>query len=224
MPRERQSRLERDPIGEREVPGSALYGVQTLRARENFHVSSLRIHPEIITAYAELKKASAEANAATGGLDDDAARTIVQAADEIIAGGLRDQFRLDVFQAGAGTSYNMNLNEVIANRALELLGARRGDYARLDPNDDVNKAQSTNDTMPTAMRIASVRLARQLIEALEKLAQGFDTKSNEFADVRKAGRTHLHDATPMTLGEEFRAYGRNVGRVAQRIRILEEPL
>src|SRR4051812_16117273 len=218
MPRERQSRLERDPIGEREVPGSALYGVQTLRARENFHVSSLRIHPEIITAYAELKKASAEANAATGGLDDDAARTIVQAADEIIAGRWRDQFRLDVFQAGAGTSYNMNLNEVIANRGLELMGAARGDYSRIDPNDDVNKSQSTNDTMPTAMRITAVRLARALDAALTDLTGALAEKAREFTNVRKAARTHLHDATPITLGEEFAAYASTIRRAADRVR------
>jgi fumarate hydratase, class II len=217
-------RLERDPVGEVRVPAEALYGVQTARALDNFAVSTLRIHPLFITVYAEVKKAAAMANMETGGLPREKGEAVVRAADEIIAGGQRDQFRLDVFQAGAGTSYNMNVNEVIANRALEHLGARRGDYARLDPNDDVNKSQSTNDTMPTAMRIAAVRLARQLTEALEKLAQAFDTKADEFADVRKAGRTHLHDATPITLGEEFRAYGGNVGRVAERIRSLEQPL
>jgi aspartate ammonia-lyase len=217
-------RIERDPVGEVRVPADALYGVQTARALDNFSVSPLRIHGLFFTAYAEVKKAAAMTNMETGGLAREKGQAIVRAADEVIAGGHREEFRLDVFQAGAGTSYNMNLNEVIANRALELIGARRGDYARLDPNDDVNKSQSTNDTMPTVMRIASIRLARQLTEALEKLAEAFDAKADEFADVRKAGRTHLHDATPMTLGEEFRAYGRNVGRVAGRIKQLEEPL
>jgi fumarate hydratase, class II len=151
-------RVERDPVGEVRVPADALYGVQTARALDNFSVSALRIHPLFVTVYAEVKKAAAMANMETGALTREKGEAVVRAADEIIAGGLRDQFRLDVFQAGAGTSYNMNLNEVIANRALELLGARRGDYGRLNPNDDVNKSQSTNDTMPTTMRPSMPRL------------------------------------------------------------------
>jgi aspartate ammonia-lyase len=217
-------RLERDPVGEVRVPADALYGAQTARALDNFAVSTLRIHPLFITGYAEVKKAAALANMETGALTEEKGDAIVRAADELIAGGMRDQFRLDVFQAGAGTSYNMNLNEVIANRSLELMGGRRGDYARLDPNDDVNKSQSTNDTMPTTMRITAVRLARQLTAALDALADGFAAKADEFSDVRKAGRTHLHDATPMTLGEEFRAWGGNVRRAAERIRAVEDSL
>ena len=170
-------RVERDPVGEKRVPADALYGVQTARALENFRISALRIHPLFVVAYAEIKKAAAQANVKTGALDRDVADAIVKAADEVIEGRWSDQFRLDVFQAGAGTSYNMNVNEVIANRALELLGARRGDYARVNPNDDVNKGQSTNDTMPTAMRVTSVRLLRELTTTLDQLANSFSFAS-----------------------------------------------
>jgi aspartate ammonia-lyase len=229
MTRVRQARSERDPIGERAVPDRALYGVQTLRARENFRVSTLRIHPELITAYAEIKKAAAEANAATGALDASIAPAIIEAADEVIAGRWRDQFDLDVFQAGAGTSYNMNVNEVIANRALEILGDRRGNYERIGPNDDVNKSQSTNDTMPTAMRVAAIRLAHRLCASLDRLAASFEEKAKELAEIEKSGRTHLHDAVPMTLGDELGGYAANVRRARERIddavaRLHEVPL
>jgi aspartate ammonia-lyase len=217
-------RLERDPLGEKRVPADALYGVQTARALENFRISRQRIHPLFITAYAEIKKAAAEANVRTSGLDPTIGDAIVRAADELIAGQHRDQFDLDAFQAGAGTSYNMNLNEVIANRALEILGGSRGDYERVNPNDTVNKSQSTNDTMPTAMRVTAVRLLRQLVEATDALARTLDAKAEEFNDIVKAGRTHLHDATPMTLGDEFGAYGFNVRRASDRLRAAEDPL
>lgn len=217
-------RLERDPLGEKRVPAHALYGVQTARALENFRVSHHRIHPLFLTAYAEIKKAAAEANVRTSGLDPAIGDAIVRAADELIAGQHREEFDLDAFQAGAGTSYNMNMNEVIANRALELMGHVRGDYERVNPNDKVNKSQSTNDTMPTAMRVTAVRLLRQLVEAAETLAGSFESKAEEFKDVLKAGRTHLHDATPMTLGDEFGAYGFNVRRAADRLRATEDPL
>jgi aspartate ammonia-lyase len=217
-------RLERDPLGEKRVPSDALYGIQTARALESFRISDHRIHPLFITAYAEIKKAAAESNASTSGLDQTIADAIVRAAEEIIAGQHRDQFDLDAFQAGAGTSYNMSQNEVIANRALELLGHARGDYARVNPNDQVNKSQSTNDTMPTAMRVTAVRLLRQLVEALETLAGSLDAKAEEFAAVWKSGRTHLHDATPLTLGDEFGAYAFNVRRAADRLRATEDPL
>jgi len=217
-------RLERDPLGEKRVPAHALYGVQTARALENFRVSHHRIHPLFLTAYAEIKKAAAEANVRTSGLDPTIGDAIVRAADELIAGQHREEFDLDAFQAGAGTSYNMNMNEVIANRALELMGHARGDYERVNPNDKVNKSQSTNDTMPTAMRVTAVRLLRQLVEAAETLAGSFESKAEEFKDVLKAGRTHLHDATPMTLGDEFGAYGFNVRRAADRLRATEDPL
>jgi aspartate ammonia-lyase len=217
-------RVERDPVGEKRVPSDALYGVQTLRARENFQVSSLRVHPALITAYAEIKRAAAEANVRNGKLDRGVGEAVISAAEEVAGGRWREQFDLDVFQAGAGTSYNMNLNEVIANRALELLGHERGDYERVNPNDHVNKSQSTNDTMPTAMRVATVRLLRELLDALEDLAGAFSSKAEEFGDVKKSGRTHLHDAVPMTLGEEFGGYAGNVRRAAARLRALEDAL
>jgi aspartate ammonia-lyase len=221
---EKQFRLEHDPVGEVKVPADALYGVQTQRALDNFQISRLRIHPALFTAYAEIKKAAAYANVAVGKLDAEIGDAIQRAADEVIAGRWADQFRLDVFQAGAGTSYNMNVNEVIANRALELLGERRGDYRRLHPNDHVNKAQSTNDTMPTAMRVAAVRLMRETVAALDSLAAAFADKAAEFAEVRKSGRTHLHDATEMTLGQEFGGYAKNLQRAAARVRATEGDL
>jgi aspartate ammonia-lyase len=207
-----------------QVPADALYGIQTLRARENFRISRLRIGPELITAYAEIKKAAAEANLQTGELEPELGRAIIRAADEVIGGQWREEFDLDVFQAGAGTSYNMNTNEVIANRALEILGHSRGDYDRINPNDHVNKSQSTNDTMPTALRVAAVRLLRELVAALEDLTGAFAEKSKEFADIRKAGRTHLHDAVPMTLGEEFRGYAGNLRRALDRLKSSEDAL
>ena len=158
-------RIEKDPLGEKEIPVDALYGVQTARARENFRISALRVHPGFYRAYAEIKRSAAEANIETGKLEAKKGKAIIKAANELIAGKWADQLDLDVFQAGAGTSYNMNINEVIANRALEILGLERGDHDEINPNDDVNKSQSTNDTMPTAMRIAAVRLLSELVKA-----------------------------------------------------------
>lgn len=221
---EDQFRIEHDPLGAVRIPVRAMYGAQTARALDNYQISRLRPHPLLITAFAEIKKAAAEANVQTGALDPVLGDAISRAADEIIAGGWRDQFSLDVFQAGAGTSLNMNVNEVIANRALELLGAQRGEHARLHPNDHVNKSQSTNDTMPTAMRTAAARLLRPLTQALDDLAASFTTKADEFADVTKSGRTHLHDAVPMTLGQEFSGYAENIRRAADRLRACEMPL
>jgi aspartate ammonia-lyase len=217
-------RVERDPVGEKRVPAAALYGIQTQRALENFRISDLRVHGGLITAFAEIKKAAALTNMDLGKLDRELGPAIVRAADEVIEGRFPREFRLDVFQAGAGTSYNMNVNEVIANRALELLGAERGDYERLNPNDHVNKSQSTNDAMPTAMRIAAVRLLRRLIRTLDGLAEAFEGKAGEFAEIPKAGRTHLHDAVPMKLGQEFGAWGASVRRSLERLRWAERPL
>src|SRR4051812_47965819 len=217
-------RTEKDPLGEFRVPADALYGVQTARALENFAISGRHIHPLFVTAYAEVKKAAALANMETGALPSDKGEAIVRAAEEVAAGRWREQFRLDVFQAGAGTSYNMNLNEVIANRALEIVGGRRGDYARINPNDDVNKSQSTNDTMPTAMRIAAIRLSRRLGSALDELVSAFEAKGEEFREVEKAARTHLHDAVPITLGAEMRAYAGSIRRATERIRLVEQSL
>jgi len=215
-------RTESDPLGEKQIPAEALYGVQTLRALENFRVSALRIHPEFITAYVEIKKAAAEANMQTGKLEKRVGNAIIKAADEIIRGKWREQFDLDVFQAGAGTSYNMNLNETIANRALNILGHTRGDHEKINPNDHVNKSQSTNDTMPTAIRITSVRFLRALCKSLDKLSDSFAKKAKEFAKVEKSARTHLHDAVPMTLGEEFGGYAENLRRATKRLKAQEE--
>src|SRR5215213_9168554 len=173
-------RTERDPIGKKNVPADVLYGIQTLRALENFQISDLRVDYSLITAFAEIKKAAASAHLELDDLDDDIGNAILEAADELIDGKWREQFSLDVFQAGAGTSYNMNVNEVIANRALEMLGRERGDYEVIEPNDHVNKAQSTNDVMPTAMRIACVRGLRPLVDALADLEKSFTKKAGEF--------------------------------------------
>ncbi len=222
--RDEHNRIERDPLGEVSVPRNALYGAQTQRALENFRISSLRIDPALIKALAEVKKAAALANIDTGRLSPDLGAAIIAAADEIIAGQWRDQFDLDVFQAGAGTSYNMNVNEVIANRALEILSFDRGDYSHLHPNDHVNRSQSTNDVMPTAMRVAAICLLHRLLSGLEELCDSFDAKVDEFASVIKAGRTHLHDATTMTLGEEFAGYAENLRRAALRLKAVEDSL
>lgn len=222
-------RVERDPLGEKEIPADALYGVQTARALENFQISGLRIHPGFIRAYAEIKKAAALANIDNKKLNAKIGKAIIKAADEIIRGEFADQFGLDVFQAGAGTSYNMNVNETIANRALGLLGFERGDHEKINPNDHVNKSQSTNDTMPTAMRITSIRLLRELGASIDKLIEAFAGKAKEFADIEKSARTHLHDAVPMKLGEEFGAWAENLRRTAKRLKdceafLLEIPL
>lgn len=221
---EKPFRIERDPLGETRVPADALYGVQTKRALDNFRISRLRANPALITAFAEIKKAAAQANMENGVIERAIGEAIVHAADELISGSFDDQFNLDVFQAGAGTSYNMNVNEVLANRALELLGSLHGDYSRVHPNDHVNKSQSTNDTMPTAMRIACLRLLGQLIIVLDQLARSMREKAGEFRDVEKSGRTHLHDATPMTMGDEFDGYAGNIERATDRLRMAGAPL
>jgi aspartate ammonia-lyase len=209
-------------LGDVAVPAEALYGGQTQRALENFQISELKIHAELIVALAEIKKAAAAANFSTNKLSLKDSTAIIRAADEIIAGQWRDQFRLDVFQAGAGTSLNMNMNEVIANRALELMGAQRGDYSKLHPNDHVNRSQSTNDVIPTAIRVAALRLMMGLGKVIDELAESFEVKAAEFSDIRKSGRTHLHDAVPMTLGDEFSGYAENISRAEHRVSETEE--
>src|SRR5438034_8893639 len=191
------SRTERDPLGEVEVPADAYYGVQTMRAVENFPISGLRAPSELVTATILIKKAAAEANASLGRLDAAVARAIVAAADEIVAGTLRDQFVVDVYQAGAGTSHNMNANEVLANRAGELLGEPRGTYKRVHPNDHVNMGQSTNDVFPTATRLALLLGAGPLVDSARRLAASLAEKARDFADIVKTGRTHLQDAVPI---------------------------
>jgi aspartate ammonia-lyase len=211
-------RQERDPLGVRDVPSGVYYGIQTVRAMENFPVSGLREPPELIAAYAVIKKAAALTNMELGVLDLQRGRAIVTAADEILAGKFADQFPVDIYQAGAGTSFNMNMNEVIANRALEILGKHRGDYEFLSPNDHVNRAQSTNDTFPTASHIAIIRGALSLDAVLADLASALQKKGNAFALLPKTGRTHLMDAIPVMLGDEFSAYSAAVDRAEERIR------
>jgi aspartate ammonia-lyase len=205
-------RIERDPLGEVNVPADAYYGGQTARAVENFPISGLRAPADLVSATVLVKKAAAEANAGLGRLDHEIARAIVAAADEILAGRLRDQFVVDVYQAGAGTSHNMNANEVLANRAAELLGEPRGTYARVHPNDHVNMSQSTNDVYPTATRLALLMTSGALVKAGQDLVDSLTRKSEEFADVLKTGRTHLQDAVPITLGQEFSGYAECVRR------------
>ena len=205
-------RLEKDPLGEKQVPADALYGIQTLRAVENFPISGLRPLPAFVDAVIWIKKAAALTHRETGRLEARLADAIVRAADEILAGQHRDQFVVDVYQAGAGTSHNMNCNEVLANRANELLGAARGAYAPVHPNDHVNMAQSTNDVIPTAMRLATLATLPLLLDAMQGLAESLLARGRDFDGVLKAGRTHLQDATPIRLGQEFTAYGRTVAR------------
>src|SRR4026207_237760 len=207
-----QFRTERDPLGEYDVPADAYYGIQTARAVENFRISDLRAPADLIVATVLIKRAAAEANEALERLDARVARAIIQACDEIRSGALRDQFVVDVYQAGAGTSHNMNTNEVIANRAGEILGGSRGDYLLVHPNDHVNMGQSTNDVFPTATRLALLIGMRALVDAGRGLASALREKADAFAHVLKVGRTHLQDAVPMTLGQEFGGYAACIER------------
>ncbi|HXI02071.1 MAG TPA: aspartate ammonia-lyase [Candidatus Saccharimonadales bacterium] len=206
------TRTEKDSLGTREVPADAYYGIQTLRAVENYPISGLRPHRRFIEAYVAQKKASALANVECGVLDKEKGDAIVKACDEILSGRLRDQFVVDVLSAGAGVSLHMNVNEVLANRACEILGGKRGDYTKVHPNDHVNFGQSTNDTFPTAMRVSALLVLKDLEPALESLENAFDAKAKEFDGILKSGRTHLQDAVPIRLGQEFGAYARCIGR------------
>ncbi len=208
-------RVERDPLGEKPVPVDAYYGIQTARALENFPISGLRAPADLVTATVLVKKCAAEANVALGRLPADVAGAIVAAADEILAGGLRDQFVVDIYQAGAGTSHNMNANEVLANRAGERLGEPRGNYTRVHPNDHVNMGQSTNDVYPTATRLALLSTTTALAASARALADALDAKARTFSHVVKVGRTHLQDAVPMTLGQELGGYAACVRRGAE---------
>jgi fumarate hydratase class II len=217
-------RTERDPLGELPVPADAYYGVQTARAVENFPISGLRAPADLIIASILVKKAAAEANDALGRLAPDVAGAIRAAADEILSGKLRDEFVVDVYQAGAGTSHNMNANEVLANRAGEILGEPKGTYRRVHPNDHVNMGQSTNDVFPTATRLALLLGAAPLVANAHALAESLDRKADEFADVLKTGRTHLQDAVPITLGQEFSGYAECVRRGAEDLAYASEQL
>jgi len=211
------SRTEKDPLGSKEVPAEALYGIQTLRAVENFPISGLRPLPVFVDAVIWIKRSAALVHKETGRLAPELADAIVRAADEVLAGQHRDQFVVDVYQAGAGTSHNMNCNEVLANRANELLGKARGAYAPVHPNDHVNMAQSTNDVIPTAMRLATLATLPRLLEAMDGLAAAFLSKGKDFDNIIKSGRTHLQDATPIRLGQEFSAWGRTVARHREKL-------
>jgi aspartate ammonia-lyase len=217
-------RIERDPLGDLKVPSDAYYGIQTARAVANFSISGLRPQPDLVTATILVKKAAAEANRDLGRLDPAIAGAIVAAADEVLAGQLRDHFVVDVYQAGAGTSHNMNANEVLANRAGELMGDARGSYAQVHPNDHVNMGQSTNDVFPAATRLALLLGSRGLVDAARELAESLARKSDEFRGVLKTGRTHLQDAVPMTLGQEFLGYASCVKRGADDVAQAAEQL
>src|SRR6266571_1172422 len=200
-------RLDRDSMGEVKVPSSAYYGAETQRAVQNFPISGLRLPKEFIRAMALIKLSAARANMQLGLLDPKKGEAIVSAAKEVMEGALDDQFVVDVFQTGSGTSSNMNMNEVIANRAIELLGGKRGDKSIIHPNDHVNMCQSTNDVFPSAIHVSAAEaIARRLIPSLRVLAEALERKTAEFEDVVKAGRTHLQDAVPITLGQEFSGY------------------
>ncbi|MEO6488114.1 MAG: aspartate ammonia-lyase [Thermoanaerobaculia bacterium] len=213
-------RTERDTLGQVAVPDDALYGAQTQRAVENYPISGLREHPIFIRAFVYLKKAAALANLELGAIDEKLALAIAAACDDLLGNEdkYRDQFVVDVFQAGAGTSFNMNVNEVIANLANLELGGKLGEYKHLNPNDHVNMAQSTNDVFPAAIRIATLLLLQQLLPRLDDLAAAFEEKGVQFRDVIKSGRTHLQDAVPVTLGQEFSAYGAVTRRATRLLR------
>src|SRR6185503_13532498 len=202
---QKPTRTEKDSLGEREIPAGVYYGIQTVRAVENFPISGWKPFPAFVTATVQVKKAAARANSALGVLDAKMASAIEAAADEVLSGKLRDQFVVDPFQAGAGTSHNMNTNEVLANRAIELLGGEKGDYSIVHPNDHVNMGQSTNDVIPTAIRLAALDHAAKLMPVLDRLKSSFREKATEFDQIVKSGRTHLQDAVPVRLGQEFGA-------------------
>ncbi|MGI6286204.1 aspartate ammonia-lyase [Neomoorella humiferrea] len=218
------TRREHDFLGTREIPAEAYYGIHTLRAAENFRVSRHQVHPEIIKALAVVKEAAARANLDLGYLPRDKGEAIIAACREVARGELADQFFLDAFQGGAGTSTNMNVNEVIANRALEIMGLPKGDYATIHPNDHVNLHQSTNDVYPTAMRIAAIRLLLPLAEEMARLQEALQEKEAAFAGILKIGRTEFQDAVPVTLGQEFGAYAQAVARDRWRLYKVEERL
>ncbi len=211
------TRTERDPLGTKEVPAEALYGIQTLRAAENFPISGLCPLPAFVDAVIWIKRSAALTHKQTGRLEARLADAIVQAADEVLAGEHRDQFIVDIYQAGAGTSHNMNCNEVLANRANQILGGELGTYTPVHPNDHVNMAQSTNDVIPTAMRLATLASLPAFLSAMDRLAETLFAKGREFDHILKSGRTHLQDATPIRLGQEFTAYARTVARHRQKV-------
>ncbi|WP_077714576.1 aspartate ammonia-lyase [Desulforamulus ferrireducens] len=217
-------RIEEDLIGPREIPQDAYYGIHTLRAAENFNISRQRVHPELIKALAVVKQAAAETNMALGNLNPTIGNAIFQAAAEVAEGKLADQFIVDALQGGAGTSTNMNVNEVIANRAIEILGGTKGDYSLVHPLNHVNMSQSTNDVYPTALRIAAIRLLIHLSQACANLQGALQEKEAQFAGILKIGRTEMQDAVPITLGQEFSAWAEAIARDRWRLYKVEERL
>lgn len=217
------TRTEHDSLGDVQVPAEALYGAQTQRATQNFQISGLKPRLAFIWSMATIKRAAAEVNRDLGLLDEERAKAIIEAAQEVMEGKWNNQFVVDPIQAGAGTSHNMNTNEVIANRATQILGGKVGEY-RVHPNDHVNMAQSTNDTIPTAIRLGALWRLDELLNTLQKLVEALNAKAAEFDDIVKSGRTHLQDAVPVRLGQEFSAYAKAVERDAERIRNAAEEL
>lgn len=199
-------RIEKDFLGVKELPADVYYGIFTARSLENFQISNLRIHPYFIKNLALIKKAAAKANYKLGFLSDEKAIAIIKASEEVIQGNNLDQYPIDVFQAGAGTPWNMNMNEVLANLANEILGKAIGEYRPIHPNDDVNKMQSSNDVIPNAIRLTSLLLLKELSREIDQLIEIFEEKGEEFKKIRKSGRTHMRDAAPISVGQEFLAY------------------
>lgn len=220
-----KTRSEKDSLGVREIPEEVYYGVQTLRAVENFPVSGLKEHPRFVDTFVMIKKAAALANAKMGALPAKSKEALVQACDEVLSGKWLDQFPVDVFQAGAGTAFNMNVNEVLANRSNEILGQPKGVYQPIHPNDHVNMGQSTNDTFPTAVRVAALLILKENLHgALEQLEKSFARKAGEFDPILKSGRTHLQDAVPIRLGQEFAAYAECLRKCRQSLEQAEKGL
>lgn len=224
MSNEHQYRWEHDSIGDRNLPKDAYYGVQSLRAAENFHITGLAMHPKIIHSIVEIKKAAAITNLEIGLLDKKVALAIVKACDEILDGKFHDAFIVDAIQGGAGTSLNMNANEVIANRAIELLGGQKGDYRMVNPNDHVNCGQSTNDVFPSAGKLAVLKLLIRAQIQLERLHKALTEKAVEFDDVLKMGRTQLQDAVPIRLGQEFQSYSEAIRRDISRLERVQDEM
>src|SRR3989338_5229319 len=219
-----KTRTEHDSLGEKKVPYDAYYGTETARAIENYPISGLRFHPAFVWATAAIKKAAARANLSLKRLNPRIGKAVIRASEEVMAGKFRDQFCVDAFQSGAGVSQHMNTNEVIANRALEILGHKKGDHSKVHSHDHVNMGQSTNDVMPAALRIAATKLLSEFYPAAEKLERAFSRKSREFSKIVKAGRTHMQDAAPITLGQEFSGYAANIRKGKERIEKAAENL
>ena len=212
------TRIEKDSLGTKKIPAHAYYGINGVRAKENFPISGLKAHPQFIAAFALVKKAAAHANLSLKLLSPKTGRAIIRACDEVLGGRFRDHFVVDVFQMGAGTSLHMNVNEVLANRANELLGGKKGDYSKVHPNDHVNFGQSTNDVFPTAIRVATRRYLNDFFPVLDDCSKALFKKGKDFDNVVKSARTHLQDAVPIRLGQEFTAYGVSVQRATERLR------